>query len=82
MEEEVRFEEDGGIKDLPRFGASRKYGQEDVLRIVNTVCGSLKEPYTHWSVRRIAEEYRTGMRKSGVHDVLNGLDIKPHQYKM
>lgn len=70
-----------GLKDLPRSGAPRKYGQEDALRIVNTACSSPVEPYTNWSIRRIAEASGTGMKKSRVHDILKGLDTKPHQYR-
>jgi transposase len=71
-----------GLNDLPRCGAPRKYGQEEVLKIINTACSSTKEPYTRWSVRRIADASGTGMRKSRVHDILKGLDLKPHQYRM
>jgi len=71
-----------GLKDLPRSGAPLKYLQKDILRIVNTACNTPEEPYTHWSIRRIAEASGTGMRKSRVHDVLRGLDLKPHQYRM
>jgi transposase len=71
-----------GLKDFPRSGAPRRYDHEDILKIVNTACSSPKEPYTHWSIRRIAEAFATGMGKSRVHDVLKGLDLKPHQYRM
>ncbi len=71
-----------GLEDLPRSGAPIRYGQKDVLGIVNTACSTPEKPYTHWSIRRIAEASGTGMKKSRVHDVLKGLDLKPHQYRM
>lgn len=71
-----------GLEDLPRSGAPLRYGQKDVMRIVNTACSSPEKPYTHWSIRRIAEASGTGMKKSRVHDVLRGLDLKPHHYRM
>ncbi len=71
-----------GLKDLPRSGAPLKYGQKAVLRIVNTACSTPKEPYTHWSIRRIAEASGTGMKKSRVQEILKGLDLKPHRYRM
>jgi len=71
-----------GLHDLSRLGAPIKYTHNDVLKIVNTACSKVKEPYTHWSIRRLAEESGTGMKKSRVHEILKSLDLKPHQYRM
>ena len=71
-----------GLKDLPRSGAPPRYGQKDILKVINTACSAPRKPYMHWSVRRIAEASGTGMKKSRVHEILKGLDLKPHQYRM
>jgi len=71
-----------GLKDLPRPGKPPKYSHEDVLKIVNTACSKPNEPYTNWSIRRLADASGTGMSKSRVHDILSGLDLKPYQYRM
>jgi len=44
-----------GLKDLQRSGAPPLYSQEDILEIINTECSKPDEPYTHWSMRRLAE---------------------------
>jgi len=71
-----------GLRDLPRTGASPHYSHEDVLKIVNAACSKPPEPFTHWSIRRLAEASGTGMKKSRVQEILKSLDLKPHQYQM
>lgn len=71
-----------GLRDLPRPGAVPRYTHEDVLKLVNTACNKPDGPYTHWSIRRLAESLGTGMKKTRVHEILQSLDLKPHQHRM
>jgi putative transposase len=71
-----------GLKDLPRSGAKPKYDHDDILKIVNTACSNPPDPFTNWSIRRLAESSGTEMKKSRVHEILKSLDLKPHQYRM
>jgi putative transposase len=71
-----------GLKDLQRSGPPPLYSQEDILELINTACSKPDVPYTHWSMRRLAEASDTGMKKTRVHEILKSLDLKPHQYRM
>ena len=71
-----------GLMDLPRSGAPPKYTHGDILKVVNMACSKPIEPYTHWSIRRLAEASGTKMKKSRLQEVLKSLDLKPHQYRM
>ncbi len=71
-----------GLNDLPRPGAPPRYTHREVLKIVNAACSKPDGPYTHWSVRRLAEASGTGMKKTRVHEILRSLDLKPHQHRM
>jgi len=71
-----------GLKDIPRSGRPRIYMHDDVLKVINTACSKPPEPETHWTIERITQASGTGMKKSRVHKILSGLDLKPHHYRM
>lgn len=69
-----------GLKDLKGRGRKRRLTHDQILKIAETAC---KKPTStsHWSVRRLAKELGF-VKKSRLHEIMKGFDLKPHQSQM
>lgn len=80
-----RFAEGGlqGLQDEPRTGRPPRYGHRERLKIVDTACRP-PEATSHWSVRQLADQLRTGVgiSKSQLQKILSEMDLQPHRFEM
>lgn len=69
-----------GLKDQSGRGRKRRLTHDQILKIAEVATRPPKHA-THWSVRRLADELGF-IRKSRLHDILRGFDLKPYQHRM
>lgn len=69
-----------GLKDVSGRGRKRRLSHDQILKVAEVACKP-PLPLTHWSTRRLADELGF-VRKSQLHKILRGFDVKPHQSRM
>ena len=73
-----------GLKDEQRPGKPVTYGMKDRAKIIEMVCNPPSN-LTRWSVRDLARALKkegVSISKSQLNEILNELDLKPHQFRM
>ena len=69
----------GGLVDLPRSGAPRQVGDEQIERLIALTLESRPDNATHWSTRTMAK--RAGMSQTMVSRVWRAFGLAPHRHE-
>ena len=75
------------LSDAPRSGTPGKFAAEEVVEVIAVACEDPKNsnrPMTHWSRRELKDEVIgrgivTSISQSQIGNLLNQVDLKPHQ---
>ncbi len=66
-----------GLVDLPRSGAPRQVGDEEIERLIALTLETQPEGATHWSTRTMAKQ--AGMSQTRVSRVWRAFGLQPHR---
>jgi transposase len=66
-----------GLADLPRPGAPRRVGDDEIERLIALTLETQPEGATHWSTRAMAQ--RAGMSQTMVSRVWRAFGLQPHR---
>ncbi len=69
----------GGLRDAPRSGRPDRLSPAMEAKLLAATQRPPPSPYTHWSVRRLAQ--RMGVSPATVHRVWQRAGLKPHQLR-
>jgi transposase len=74
-----RFAQRGllGLSELPRSGAPRKIGDENVEKVIKTTLEETPRNSTHWSTRKLAA--KLGISHQSVARIWRAFGLKPHR---
>jgi transposase len=67
-----------GLGDLPRAGAPRTVGDEQVAAIVRRTLQTKPKSATHWSTRTLAKE--TGVSHQTINRIWHAFGLQPHRH--
>jgi len=72
-----------GLKDQPRSGRPLRYGHDDRLRIVKTICEEPPAPSSRWTMDAVAKSLadEVGISASQVWRICDRLSLKPWQVR-
>jgi len=72
-----------GLKDQPRSGRPLRYGHDDRLRIVKTICEQPPAPSSRWTMDAVAKSLadEVGISASQVWRICDRLSLKPWQVR-
>ncbi len=66
-----------GLSELPRSGAPRRIGDEQVQAVITATLESKPDNATHWSTRAMAQ--RCGLSRQAVSRIWRAFGLKPHR---
>ena len=76
-----RYQEEGlsGLQDRQRPGRPTSIGEDDVQKVIRTVCCAPPKYVSRWTVRSLAKELK--ISKSEIHRILQFCDLHPHRLR-
>ena len=69
-----------GLSEMPRAGAPRRIGDEQVERVIRTTLEETPQAATHWSTRSLAA--RLGLSRQAVHRIWRAFGLQPHRQEV
>jgi transposase len=66
-----------GLSELPRWGAPRRIGDDQVEKVIRLTLESVPPAATHWSTRKMAQ--RCGLSRQAVSRIWRAFGLRPHR---